>query len=148
VNAKSQIQASSLSDTSGLSPSGLDGWGLQTENTSDTNAGYDLGFSADGAYALYRNVDFGSGVASVNARLACNQNGGGNCGGALEFRIDSPTGTLVGSVVIPATSGWQTWSTVNSTVSGASGLHDLYVIFRAPAGSRTGLGNLNWFQFN
>jgi glucosylceramidase len=148
VSAKSQIQASSFNDTSGLSPSGLDGWGFQTENTSDTNAGYDVGFSADGAYALYRNVDFGGGVAGVNARLACNQNGGGNCGGTLEFRLDSPTGTLVGSVVIPATSGWQTWSTASSAVSGASGVHDLYVIFRAPTGSKTGLGNLNWFQFN
>lgn len=148
VDARSKIQASSLNDTSGLLPSGLDGWGLQTENTSDTNAGYDLGFSADGAYALYRNVDFGGGVTSVNARLACNQNGGGNCGGTLEFRLDSPTGTLVGSVLIPSTAGWQTWSTSSSAVSGASGVHDLYVVFRAPAGSRTGLGNLNWFQFN
>jgi len=56
---------------------------------------------------------------------------------------------LVASVPIPSTGGFQTWQTTAPvTVSGASGVHDLYVVFNAPASGTTSLGNLNWFQFN
>lgn len=135
MDARSQIQASSFNSTSGL----------QTENTSDTNGGYDVGYADDGDYAVYRNVDFGSGVTGVSARLACDA---GNCGGTLEFHLDSAAGPLAASVTIPATGGWQTWTTVSGTASGPSGAHDLYVVFKRPASGAIGLGNLNWFQFN
>ena len=149
ISAKSQIQASSFNSTAGNStPGNYQTWGLETELTSDTDGGYDVGFASDGNYAVYKNVDFGTGVTGVTARLACQQNPG-NCGGTLEFRLDSNTGTLVASVTIPSTGGFQTWQTTPSAnASGASGVHDLYVVFRAPASGTTSLGNLNWFQFN
>jgi O-glycosyl hydrolase len=154
VSAKAQILASSFNSTAGNNtPGNYQSWGLETELTSDTNGGYDVGFSSDGDYAVYKNVDFGTGVSTVTARLACLQaaatNGGGNCGGTLEFHLDSSMGTLVASVAIPSTGGWETWQTTPAAnVSGASGVHDLYVIFKAPASGTTSLGNLNWFQFN
>ena len=155
VSAVSQIQASSFNRTGGNNiPGNYLTWGLETELTSDTNGGYDVGFASDGDYAVYNNVDFGTGVSTVTARLACLQdngqgNGGGNCGGSLEFRLDSKTGTLVTSVAVPSTAGWQTWQTTSpANVSGASGVHDLYVVFNAPASGTTSLGNMNWFQFN
>ncbi|MGA9543673.1 MAG: carbohydrate-binding protein [Candidatus Sulfotelmatobacter sp.] len=155
VSAVSQIQASSFNSTAGNNTLGnYLTWGLETELTSDTNGGYDVGFASDGDYAVYNNIDFGTGVSTVSARLACLQdngqgNGGGNCGGTLEFRLDSNTGTLVASVTVPSTGGWETWQTTSpANVSGASGVHDLYVVFNAPAGGTTGLGNINWFQFN
>ena len=155
VSAVSQIQASSFNRTAGNNtPGNYLTWGLETELTSDTNGGYDVGFASDGDYAVYNNVDFGTGVSTVTARLACLQdngqgNGGGNCGGSLEFRLDSKTGTLVTSVAVPSTAGWQTWQTTSpANVSGASGVHDLYVVFNAPASGTTSLGNMNWFQFN
>jgi len=149
VNAKSQIQASSFNSTAGNNtPGNYQTWGLETELTSDTNGGYDVGFASDGSYAVYKNVDFGTGVTGVTARLACLQNPG-NCGGTLNFHLDSSTGTLVASVTIPSTGGFQTWQTTPSVaVSGASGVHDLYVVFKAPASGTTALGNVNWFKFN
>jgi glucosylceramidase len=149
VSAKSQILASSFNSTAGNStPGNYQTWGLETELTSDTDGGYDVGFASDGNYAVYKNVDFGTGVTSVTARLACQQNPG-NCGGTLEFRLDSNTGTLVASVTIPSTGGFQTWQTTPSAIaSGASGVHDLYVVFKAPASGTASLGNFNWFQFN
>jgi O-glycosyl hydrolase len=148
--ATSQIQASSFNSTSGNNtPGNYLTWGLATELTSDTNGGYDVGYSYDGDYAVYENVDFGTGVSTVSARLACDANSGGNCGGTLEFHLDNPTGTLVASVTIPSTGGWETWQTTQpSTATGATGVHDLYVLFRAPASGTASLGNLNWFQFN
>ncbi|MGA8501161.1 MAG: carbohydrate-binding protein [Candidatus Sulfotelmatobacter sp.] len=155
VSALSQIQASSFNNTAGNNtPGNYLTWGLETELTSDTNGGYDVGFASDGDYAVYNNLDFGTGVSTVAARLACLQdngqgNEGGNCGGTLEFHLDSNTGTLVASVTVPSTGGWETWQTTSpANVSGASGVHDLYVVFNAPASGTSGLGNLNWFQFN
>jgi glucosylceramidase len=145
VNATSQIQASSFNTTGGVhNPADITTYGLETETTSDTNGGYDLGFSTAGDHLLFKNVDFGSGVTGVSARLACN----GNCGGALEFHLGSVSGTLVASVTIPVTGGWQTWNTVNAPAGSASGVHDLYVVFKAAPAGTTSLGNLNWFQFN
>jgi glucosylceramidase len=150
VSATSQIQASSFNSTAGNNtPGNYLTWGLATELTSDTNGGYDVGFSSDGDYAVYKNIDFGTGVSTVSARLACDQNSGGNCGGTLEFHLDSNAGTLVASVTIPSTGGWETWQTTPAAnASGASGVHDLYVVFKAPASGTVSLGNLNWFQFN
>jgi glucosylceramidase len=143
--ATSQTQASSFNTTGGKSVVGDNTtFGLQTETTSDTNGGYDLGFSSDGDYAVYKNVDFGAGVSNVSARLAC----AGNCGGALEFHLDRVTGTLAASVTIPATAGWQTWTTAAAPASSATGIHDLYVVFKAPPSGTSSLGNFNWFQFN
>jgi glucosylceramidase len=149
VSAKSRIQASSFNNTAGNNtPRKYQTWGLETELTSDTDGGYDVGFASDGNYAVYKNVDFGTGVTSVTARLACQQNPG-NCDGTLEFRLDSNSGTLVASVTIPSTGGFQAWQTTPSAnASGASGVHDLYVVFKAPASGTASLGNLNWFQFN
>ena len=145
ISATSQIQASSFNSTSGKKVSGDNTtFGLQTEATTDTNGGYDAGWASDGDFAVYRNVDFGAGVSGVNARLACN----GNCVGTLEFHLDAVSGTLAGAITIPATGGWQNWTTVNAAAGAASGVHDLYVVFKGPTGATTNLGNVNWFQFN
>jgi glucosylceramidase len=147
--ATSQIQASSYSSTGGNSVLGNNTtFALQTETTGDANGGYDVGFSSDGDYAVYKNVDFGNGVSGVSARLACNAGSGGNCGGALEFHVDTLAGTLVASVTIPSTAGWQTWNTAAAPASSVVGVHDLYVVFKAPPSGTSSLGNFNWFQFN
>jgi glucosylceramidase len=155
VSAKSQILASSFNSTAGNNTPGNPlTWGLQTELTSDTDGGYDVAYASDGDYAVYKNVDFGAGVSTVTARLACLQdngqgNGGGNCGGTLEFHLGSNTGTLVASVTVPSTGGWQTWQTSPAvSASGASGVHDLYLVFKAATSGAASLGNVNWFQFN
>jgi O-glycosyl hydrolase len=155
VAATSQIFASSFNSTAGNNtPGNYLTWGLETELTADTNGGYDVGYASDGDYAVYKSVNFGTGVSTVTARLACLQdngqgNGGGNCSGTLQFYLDSTAGTPVASVTIPSTGGWETWQTTTPlSASGASGVHDLYVVFKAPVSGTTSLGNINWFQFN
>lgn len=138
LSAKSQIMASSYSSVTGF----------ETETTSDTYGGFDLGYSASGSTAVFKNVDFGSGVSGVKARLACDASAG-TCGGAVEFHLDSATGALVGSAVVPSTGGWQNWQTATGTLSGsATGVHDLYLVIKAANSGTSGIGNLNWFQFN
>jgi glucosylceramidase len=123
--AASQIQASSYSSESGL----------QTEATSDTTGGYDLGYLTNGAYAVYKNVDFGSSVTKVNVRAAS-----ASTGATATFYLDSPSGSPIATVTLPATGGWQSWQIVSASVSGGSGVHDLYIVFTSGA-------NVNWFEF-
>ena len=128
VNATNLVQASSFNSISGL----------QTETTTDTLGGYDLGFASGGSYAGYQNVDLANGFTNVVGRLASDGNGG-----TLEFHVDTPTGPKVGSLTIPITGGWQTWQTVTGAVTGGSGIHNLFARF---SGSSS-IGNLNWFEF-
>ena len=128
--ATSQIQGSSYSSETGL----------ETEATGDSTGSYDLGYVSPGSYAVYRNVDFGTSVSGVNVRTA---SGGG--GGTLELHLDSVGGPLIGTATLPVTGGWQTWNTVSAGVTGASGVHDLFIVFQ---GSSAGISNINWFQFN
>jgi hypothetical protein len=67
--------------------------------------------------------------------------------GTIQYRIDSTTGTVIASVPVSNTGGWQTWtsSTVNLT-GAATGVRTLYITF-----TTNGTGdfvNLNWLQFN
>jgi glucosylceramidase len=128
LSATSVIQASSYSSIQGL----------QTETVTDETGEYDLGYVTNGAYAIYKNVSFGAAVTKVNVRTAS----GGN-GGSLEFHLDSATGTLLGTATLPVTGGYQNWQTVTAPITGASGIHDLYLVFHGTGG----IANLNWFQF-
>jgi len=132
--ATAQIQGSSYSNQGGL----------ETENTSDTTGEYDLGYLTSGSWVVYNNVDFGSSgsIGSVNLRSASAGNGG-----TATFYLDSMNSTPIATVAMPVTGGWQTWQTVSGTVTGASGVHNLYVVFTG-GGATDSIANVNWFQFN
>jgi glucosylceramidase len=131
VAATAQIQGSSFSSESGL----------ETETTGDSTGEYDLGYISPGAYTVYENVDFGSGVSQVNVRTASDGNGG-----TATFYLDSMTSTPIASASLPVTGGWQTWTSVTAPVSGATGVHRLYIVFTG-GGTSQSISNLNWFQF-
>jgi beta-glucosidase len=101
--------------------------------------GLNIGWIENGDYAAYNNVDFGSGAVNFEARVASNANGGN-----IEIRLDSPTGTLVGSCAVTGTGGWQTWAGKTCSISGANGVHNLYLKFTGGTGY---LFNVNWFRF-
>ncbi|MFF2910543.1 carbohydrate-binding protein [Paenibacillus sp. NPDC057934] len=112
--------------------------GVQLENS--TEGGQNVAFIDNGDYIVFNNVDFGSGANSIDVRVASN-----NSGGNIEVRLDSLTGTLVGTVAVPGTGGWQSWVTKSGAISGASGVHTLYLKFTGGSGN---LFNLLWFKFN
>lgn len=128
IPATSKIQASSYDEVSGL----------RTETTFDVDGGYNLGYSVADAYAIYRNIEFGSDITTVEARVA---NTGS--GASIEFHLDSATGPLIATVAIPDTGGFQNWTTVPGAATGTTGTRDVYVVFKGDAPN----GNLNWFRF-
>jgi hypothetical protein len=114
--------------------------GIQTEDCSDTDKGMDVGFIQNGDWLRINSLDFGLGATSFEARIAT-----ATSGGNIEVRIDGPTGTLAGTCAVAGTGGWQTWVTKSCSVSGLSGIHDIYLKFTGGSGY---LFNFNWWKFN
>ncbi|WP_373230051.1 carbohydrate-binding protein [Cohnella sp.] len=112
--------------------------------SNDTDAvGYQIGGIADDNYALYKGVDFGANTSDVNIRYDAPR------AVRIELRLDSPSGTLVGSRDLAGNNNtWLQWNNYNIPVSGASGVHDLYVVFRVSGSTQENqlLGSLNWFE--
>ncbi len=128
VDAFSTIQAENYCDMSGV----------QTENSSD-DGGSQVGYIQDGDWIKFEDVDFGSGVGSFDARVSS-----ATSGGNIELRLGSPSGNLIGTCPISGTGSWMSYKTESCVISGASGVQDLYLVFRGGAGY---LLNLNWFTF-
>ncbi|MEM7790492.1 MAG: carbohydrate-binding protein [Verrucomicrobiota bacterium] len=114
--------------------------GIQTQTTNDTGGGLHVGFTNDGDWLEYQGVDFPSaGQYPVDFRVAADTGLGG------DIRILS-NGAQVGYVTIPATGGWQTWTTVSTTINiPTSGIQTvrLEMVDSDPAAF---LFNLNWFE--
>ena len=65
--------------------------------------------------------------------------------GILRSASTASTGTLVGTCAVPGTGGWQTWVTRTCSVSGVTGVHNVYLKFTGGSGY---LFNVNWWKFN
>ncbi len=76
--------------------------------------------------------DFGASVASAAS------------GGSIELHLDALDGTLIGTCEVASTGGEETWTTTSCDVSGAEGVHDLYLKF---GGTGSNLFNLDYWQF-
>jgi hypothetical protein len=118
--------------------------GTATETTSDTGGGQNIGSLANGDWALYKGVDFGSTAArQFSARVASGAASG--VSGLVEVRLDSRTAAPVGSFSIAGTGGWQSWRTVPANISPVTGTHDVYLTFTS--GQPADFVNVNWFSF-
>jgi len=118
--------------------------GVGTETTTDTGGGQNISSLANGDYALYKGVNFGSTAAKqFYGRVASGAAGG--VSGLVEVRLDSRTSTPVGSFSVANTGGWQSWKTVPANISSVTGTHDVYLTFTS--GQSADFVNVNWFDF-
>ncbi|MEV6019274.1 MULTISPECIES: glycoside hydrolase family 16 protein [unclassified Streptomyces] len=133
-DAYSTIQAESYDSQSGV----------VGETTTDTGGGQDIGTIANGDYAVYKGVNFGSSAATqFYGRVASGAAGG--VSGLVEVRLDSRTSTPVASFALANTGGWQSWRTVPANMSSVTGTHDVYLTFTS--GQPADFVNVNWFDF-
>lgn len=108
--------------------------GIQTETTSDTGGGQNVGWIEVGDWLEYNiNVPV-TGNYTLTYRIASTGNTG-------QLQFIAPTGTLA-STSIPNTGGWQTWGNVSATVSLSAGQQKI----RLYAGGAA--FNFNWFQLS
>ena len=128
LNPYQRVEAETMSWSSGIKTEKIDAGTLA------------IGFIEDGDYVKVSGVDFGEdGAGEFFASVASE-----GSGGKIELHLDSPTGGIVGTATVPVTGGWQKWETVSGKVSGATGVHDLYLRF---AGDDGYLFNVDWWQF-
>jgi|GEM_PF-274855 len=111
--------------------------GIEVEDCSE--GGRDVTAIENNDSIKVRTVDFSTGAVSFAARVAS-----GGAGGTIELHLDSATGTLLGTCTVPGTGGARKWQTVTCNVTGATGTHDLYLVFKGGSGA---LFNLNYWQF-
>jgi hypothetical protein len=134
-SAYSTIQAESFAQQNGI----------QTEATTDTGGGQNIGWIANGDWAMYPNVDFGSTPATTfRARVASGAPAG--VSGQVQVRLDSPTAPVVAQFTISNTGGWQSWQTVSTSASNITGVHNVYLTFSS--GQSADFVNVNWFTFD
>ena len=71
------------------------------------------------------------GVDRISARVSS-----GGSGGTLTVRAGSATGTVLGSMAVPVTGGWETFADVSTSLSGApAGTTTLYLTFSGGTGA-------------
>jgi hypothetical protein len=96
--------------------------GVDLEGTTDTGGGYDLGWTAGGQWFRYTVNVATAGTYMVTFRVA-----------ALNavtdaLHISNSSGTnLTGSVNVPATGGWQTWTNVTASITLPAGTQTLTI---------------------
>ncbi|SNR34752.1 carbohydrate-binding protein [Hymenobacter mucosus] len=108
--------------------------GVQLETTSDTGGGQNVAYIDQGDWMAYSNVTFPtSGTYTIDYRVASPS------GGTLSSDLNAGSIQL-GNTTIPATGGWQNWTTVSKTVSINAGTYNFGVF------AQTGGWNLNWIR--
>ena len=124
-SASTLIQAESYSSMSGV----------QTETTTDTDGGLDAGSIDTGDWMAYNSINFPvAGTYLVEYRVA-SLNGGG------QLSLDLNAGSIIlGYLNVPATGGWQSWTTISHTVTVNAGTYNVGVYAQA------GGWNLNWIR--
>lgn len=104
--------------------------GIQTERNADGSMHVQMD---NNAWYRVSNVDFQSGANLIEANVAA------STATTLEVRVGSETGTLIGTIDVPATGGLNNFRTVTAELNGIAGVSHLY--FRA-----RGRLNFNWYQ--
>ncbi|WP_225918735.1 glycoside hydrolase family 16 protein [Actinocatenispora comari] len=134
TDAYSTIQAEGYSAASGVA----------TETTTDAGGGQDVGWIANGDWAEYDGVDFGSSAATqFRARVA--SGAGAGISGLVQVRLDSRSAAPIGSFALANTGGWQSWQTIPANITGVTGKHTVFLTFSS--GQPADFVNVNWFTF-
>lgn len=88
-------------------------------------AGVFVSVNTNTAYIKIKGLDFGSkGAAKFFASVA-----GATKGSAIELRLDSETGPLIGTLKVKPTGALDKWETQSRFVKKTRGVHDLYLKF-------------------
>jgi len=107
---------------------------VDIEATTDTDGGYNVGWIEATEWLAYNNLSIpSSGSYTVNMRVASPN------GATASVDLDGGS-TVLGTADIPATGGWQTWTTLSFTTHIDAGTYSLGV-FAETAG-----WNFNWIE--
>jgi hypothetical protein len=108
--------------------------GVQLETTTDTGGGQNVGWIDTGDWMSYAGINFPtSGSYKIEYRVAS--------AAGSRLSLDLNAGAIqLGQVTIPATGGWQSWTTISHTVQITAGTYSMGIY--APQSG----WNLNWIR--
>ncbi|MFC0098913.1 ThuA domain-containing protein [Micromonospora marina] len=112
--------------------------GVQIANHSSASGGKTVGYVNNGDWVGYAAVS-AAGRTSFSARVSS-----ATAGGTIEVRSGSATGALLGSVAVPGTGGWGTFTTVSTALS-STGTGSLHLVFKGGGGY---LFDVDWLSLD
>ncbi len=134
VNPFVRAEAETINDQNGIETEVCGAGGMNVTNI------------ADSEWIRVRGVDFGStGAAAFTTSVASDMKIGSSTVESIEIRLDDVTGTLIGTVPISYTGGLDVWKTETIAIEDASGVHDVYFVFKG--GDSENLLNFDYWYF-
>ena len=109
--------------------------GVDIESCTDTNGGYDVGATHTSEWLEYTVNITKAGVYTFQARVATTATG-------KAFHAELDGKDFTGTMAVPATGGWQTWTTVNVTTPVLTAGKKVLKIYM-----ESDQFNLNWVNF-
>ncbi|HWX02330.1 carbohydrate-binding protein [Collimonas sp.] len=110
--------------------------GVGIEASSDSGAGYDVGWTTAGEWLNYSVNVAAAGSYALQVRVASLGQGG-------QFHVNVDGVAATAQLTIPDTQGWQNWQTLSSSISLTAGQHVIQ-LYMDSAGSSGAVGNFNW----
>lgn len=110
--------------------------GVVTETCAE--GGQDITSIVNGDWSAYNSLNL-TGMNAFVARVASV-----GVGGNIEIHLDSPSGTLIGTCLVPGTGDWQIYVNTYCNLSGAAGTHNIYLVYTGGSGN---LFNVQFFGF-
>ena len=106
--------------------------GVAIENTTDVGGGLNVGYIDNGDWMDYSVTVSSAGTYGLSLRVASTV--------GSQFQVRNSNGTVLATVIVPNTGGWQNWQTVTANVALAAGVQTIRVH------SVTSGWNFNWFE--
>ncbi len=113
--------------------------GIFTETTTDSSGNKHLGFINNGDWSKYDSVDLTC-ANYIEVRVSSK-----NSGGNIEVRLGGVSGQLIGTITVPSTKSWSSWTTVSANIDAVNDINDLYLVYKGGNGY---LFNVNWIRFS
>jgi hypothetical protein len=110
--------------------------GVVRETTTDVGGGQSVGYIDPGDWMEYSYSAPSTGSYTVGLRLASPASGG-------QLQIRTSSGTVLATVNVPNTGGWQTWQTIPTTLSLTQGTQTLRLV--STSAQYKGW-NINWWE--
>ena len=109
--------------------------GVQTEPTTDTGGGRNVSYFDTGDWFDFDAQVATAGSYKVDFRVA-------SAVGSAKLQLHDGAGTVLGTISVGNTGGWQNWQTISTTVTLPAGAQRLRVFALASTGC-----NVNWLTF-
>lgn len=114
---------------------------VDISSTSDSGGGNHVGWTEANEWLEYTVNVQTSGTYTFQARVVNNASGG-------KFRMEMDGSNKTGSIIVPNTSTWSNWQTIEKTVSLSQGQHIMRIYYETVAsGGAQHVGDYNWFNF-